>query len=70
MITTATIKHVAGLKVIATPCPKCGGAMFEKICPCKLRHHGWMTCAKCMNPKCAHTIGIKKGGADILEAIF
>ena len=41
-------------------CPKCGGPTFRKTCPCFIRNRGYATCAKCLNPKCAHTFGIQK----------
>jgi len=56
MITTA--RRVAGLEIIATPCPKCKSAMYKKVCPCHMRKHGWAICAKCV--RCGETIGLTK----------
>jgi len=41
-------------------CEKCGGPVFRKPCPCFMRNRGWAICAKCLNPKCSHTMGLKK----------
>lgn len=41
-------------------CPRCGGPMFRKTCPCFLRTRGYATCAKCLNPKCAYLMGVEK----------
>lgn len=41
-------------------CPKCGGAVFRKPCPCFMRNQGWAVCARCLNPKCATVFGLKK----------
>ena len=53
-----TGQKVAGIEVVENPCPKCGHSMFKKPCPCPFRRKGWATCAKCLNPKCAYTMGL------------
>lgn len=59
MIGTAQPK-IDGIIVIKTPCPKCGSAMFQIPCKCPQRRAGWAICAKCINPKCVHIIGVQK----------
>jgi len=56
MITTA--RRVAGLQIIATPCPKCASAMYKMVCRCHMRKQGWNTCAKCV--ACGEVIGLTK----------
>jgi hypothetical protein len=56
MITTT--RRVAGLQIIATPCPACGSAMYKMICRCTMRKQGWNLCAKCV--RCGETIGLTK----------
>ena len=56
MITTA--RRVAGLAIIATPCPKCKSAMYKMVCRCTMRKQGWNTCAKCV--ACGSVIGLTK----------
>lgn len=51
---------VAGIELAPVLCPRCGARAMQKACPCFLRKHGWATCAKCLNTKCAHQFGIKK----------
>ena len=41
-------------------CPRCGGPMFRKTCPCFLRSRGYATCAKCLNTRCAFLMGVDK----------
>lgn len=40
-------------------CPKCGGALFRKPCPCPFKRRGFATCARCLNPKCATVVGLE-----------
>lgn len=49
------IKLVAGVK-----CPKCGGPVFRKACPCPFTRSGWQTCGRCFNPACATVVGVKR----------
>lgn len=53
-------KSVAGLTVEETRCPKCGGPMFRKPCPCPFKRKGWEACARCFNPACATVVGIRR----------
>ncbi len=41
-------------------CPKCGGTLFVKPCPCPFKRQGWTRCARCFNPKCATVVGLEK----------
>lgn len=50
---------VKGLKIWKNKCPKCGGIMFIKACPCMYRKKGWKICARCFNTKCRKVIKIK-----------
>lgn len=51
-----------GIVVAPTACPKCQGKMIIRVCPCFLRKNGYTSCARCLNPKCATIIGLKKKG--------
>jgi hypothetical protein len=53
-------KKVAGLSFAPIPCPRCGGKLFIIPCKCPFRRKGWAICAKCLNPACAHQIGLVK----------
>lgn len=60
MIGTGQPNQVAGINIAKVPCSKCGSAMFIIPCKCPQRRAGWATCAKCINPKCAHIQGLQK----------
>ena len=51
-----------GIVVAPTACPNCQGKMIVRSCPCFLRKNGFTSCARCLNPKCATIIGLKKRG--------
>lgn len=53
-------RKVAGLELAPNPCPKCGGRMFKRPCPCFLARKGWSECARCADPKCANVVGLKR----------
>lgn len=52
--------NIPGVRIYGKPCPKCGSKMMLNACPCFIKKHGWKLCARCMNPKCAHLIGVEK----------
>ena len=60
MTPMGTGQKVAGIKIVEPKCPKCGGPMFRITCKCPFRRKGWALCAKCLNPACAHTMGLVK----------
>lgn len=42
-------------------CPRCKHrAVIRPVCPCFMRKKGWVKCAKCTHPKCAHVFGLAK----------
>ena len=51
--------QVAGLTFEEKKCPKCGGVLFRKPCPCPMKRQGWETCARCLNPACGTIVGLK-----------
>ena len=51
---------IPGLGLYAKPCPRCGSKMFIRGAPCFLRRTGVELVAKCLNPKCAKQIPVKK----------
>ena len=53
-------RHGDVIEIAPNPCPECGSRMFVRPCPCRFARKGWATCAKCMQPKCAHVIGLTK----------
>lgn len=52
-------KGIPGIRIYEKPC-RCGSKMMIRACPCFLKKHGWASCARCLNPKCARIIGIEK----------
>ena len=53
--------EVAGLTIIdGRTCPKCGSGLFLKPCPCPFKRKGWKVCARCLNPRCATVVGIRR----------
>lgn len=49
-----------GIQIAEQPCPRCGGRMMRIPCKCPFRRQGYAVCAKCLNPACAHQVGLVK----------
>ncbi len=58
MLTSVSVRSVAGLEFVSQKCPKCGRPMYKRPCPCRLNRKGWKTCAQCV--KCGTFIGLVK----------
>lgn len=53
-------RNSLGLQMAPAPCPRCGKPMIVIPCKCPFRRKGWALCAKCLNPACAHQMGLVK----------